>query len=152
MPVSFTTQSYYGVDAFQLVNQEGAVTPVRYRIHPMTGDRHMNPKDAAGKPADFLFDELREELEHGSALFRLMAQIPSDGDLLSDPAATWTEDRRKVELGIISVDSIHKDSDSIQRELKFDPMHLVDGIELTEDSLPISRSALYGIAFDRRNQ
>lgn len=150
VPISFATQSYYGVDTFLLVNDQGEVSSTRYCIHPLAGEQYLNSNDAAEKPADFLFDELRERLALGSVLFRLIAQIPERDDPIDDPAATWPEDRKKVELGIIAVDTIHIDSDSTQRSISFDPTNLVDGIEISGDHLPLDRSALYAIAFDHR--
>jgi len=44
-----------------------------------------------------------------------------------------------------------EDSDAAQRKLIFDPVRLVDGIELSNDPLPTARSAIYGIAYKRRN-
>ena len=38
-----------------------------------------------------------------------------------------------------------------ERRLLFDPARLVDGIELSEDALPLARSAVYAIAYQRRN-
>lgn len=150
VPAGFAAQSYYGVDVFLFVNGDGKATPARYRIQPLAGERYLDSSEAARRSIDFLFDELRECLGRGSALFRLIAQIPDKDDPITDPAATWPEDRQKVELGIIAVDAIHKDSDSIQRTLAFDPANLVDGIEISDDHIPLDRSALYAMAFDRR--
>ena len=47
--------------------------------------------------------------------------------------------------------SMPEDSDAAQRKLIFDPVRLVDGIELSNDPLPTARSAIYGIAYKRRN-
>jgi hypothetical protein len=46
--------------------------------------------------------------------------------------------------------SMPEDSDAAQRKLIFDPVRLVDGIELS-NPLPTARSAIYGIAYKHRN-
>ena len=44
------------------------------------------------------------------------------------------------------------DSDAAQRRLLFDPMRLVDGIELSDDPLVMARSAVYAISYERRKK
>ncbi|MGZ3355477.1 MAG: catalase, partial [Isosphaeraceae bacterium] len=61
------------------------------------------------------------------------------------------EERPQVELGTIAVTSRAADSPASERRLLFDPARLVDGIELSDDPLPLARSALYAIAYRRRN-
>jgi catalase len=43
-----------------------------------------------------------------------------------------------------------RDSDAAQRALAFDPLHLVDGIEATDDPLLEVRSAAYATSRRRR--
>jgi len=39
-----------------------------------------------------------------------------------------------------------------RKGLLFDPMRLVDGIELSDDPLLMARSAVYAISYERRKQ
>jgi catalase len=150
-PVSFATESYYGVNAFRFTSRDGAGRIGRYRIRPEVGEEHLEPADAARRPGDFLFDELAERLAHGVARFRLLVQLADNGDPVEDGTLPWPEERPQVELGSIAVTSRMADSRVAERSLLFDPTRLVDGIELSDDPLLPARSAVYAIAYQRRN-
>jgi len=149
-PASFATESFYGVNAFRFTNREGASRDVRYRIRPEAGETHLNAAEAARRPARFLFDELTARLSRGAFRFRLVVQLAAKGDPVDDGSRSWPEERPQVELGTIEVSSLVADSAAVERRLLFDPARLVDGIELTEDPLPLVRSAIYAIAYRQR--
>lgn len=44
---------------------------------------------------------------------------------------------------MITITSVVPDSTAAERELAFDPTHLIDGIELSDDLLPRLRSMVY---------
>ncbi len=150
-PVSFVKVSYYGVHAFKFINREGASQFARYQIHPAEGEAHLGDAEAAQRPMNFLFDELQERLSHGPAELRLVAQVAGAGDPIDDASISWPADRRQLELGSISLTKLVEDSEAAQRKLIFDPIALVDGIELSNDPLPPARSAIYSISYKRRN-
>jgi catalase len=150
-PASFATESYYGVNAFRFANGEGASRDVRYQVRPEAGEKHLDAVEAARRPGSFLFEELAERLFRGPARFRLLVQLADKGDPVDDGSLPWPEGRRQVELGTIAVSSQVADSAAAERRLLFDPARLVDGIELSEDRLPLARSAVYAIAYRRRN-
>jgi catalase len=150
-PVSFATESYYGVHAFRFINREGASQYARYQIHPAEREAHLGDVEAAQQPMNFLFDELRDRLLHGPAELRLVAQLAEAGDRIDDGSISWPDDRPQLELGSIRVIKPVADSEAAQRKLIFDPVRLVDGIELSDDPLPPARSAIYSISYSRRN-
>ena len=100
---------------------------------------------------NFLFDEIHERLSHGPAVLRLVAQLAGAGDRIDDGSISWPDDRPQLELGSIRVIKQIEDSEAVQRRLIFDPTQLADGIELSNDPLLPARSAIYGIAYKRRN-
>ena len=151
-PKSFATESYYAVNAFRFTNREGSSRFARYQIHPLEGEAHLSAAEAASKPANYLFDELSSRLERGPAKFKLVAQLAAAGDPIQDASVSWPADRPQVALGEITVTKRLADSDALQRKLIFDPIHLVDGIELSGDPLPAARSAIYSISYERRNR
>jgi catalase len=151
-PASFATESYYGVNAFRFTNREGVSHAARYGIRPEVGEEHLDAAEAARRPASFLFEELGERLFRGAARFRLLVQLADEGDPVDDGSLPWPEERRQVELGTIAVTSRLADSAAAERRLLFDPARLVDGIELSEDPLPLARSAVYALAYRRRNK
>lgn len=69
---------------------------------------------------------------------------------MDDATAVWRDDRPTVELGILSVTRRVADNDAAQRALAFDPLHLVDGIEASDDPLLEARSAAYAVSRRRR--
>ena len=150
-PASFATESYYGVNAFRFTNRDGASRNGRYRVRAEASEEHLDAAEAARRPGSFLFDELAERLFRGPARFRLLVQLADKGDPVDDGSLPWPEERRQVELGTIAVFSQVADSAAAERRLLFDPARLVDGIELSEDPLPLARSAVYAIAYRRRN-
>ena len=150
-PASFATEPQYGVNAFRFTNQAGTSRHGRYWILPVAGAVHLDQADAAARPARFLFDELVERLSRGPVEFRLLVQLAADGDPVHDGSLTWPADRPQVELGTVSVTTPVADSVTAERQLIFDPIRLVDGIELSEDPLPLVRSRVYAISYARRN-
>ena len=150
-PASFVKESYYGVHAFRFINREGASQFARYQIHPVEGEAHLGDAEAAQRPINFLFEELVERLSHGPAELRLVAQLAGAEDPIDDASISWPADRPLVGLGSIKVIKLVKDSEAAQRKLIFDPIALVDGIELSTDPLPPARSAIYSVSYKRRN-
>jgi catalase len=150
-PASFVKESYHAVNSFRFIDRDGTSRYGRYHIRPVDGEEHLSTSDATRRPPDFLFQELERRLAKGPAAFRLFLQMPVPGDQTSDGSLPWPEDRPKVELGTIEVTSLVADSKAVERELVFDPTRLTDGIELSDDPMPLARSAIYAISYQRRN-
>ena len=53
-------------------------------------------------------------------------------------------------IGVLSITAKVADNDAAQRALAFDPLHLVDGIEASDDPLLELRSAVYAVSRRRR--
>jgi len=143
VPVSFVTESFYANNAFVFINAKGEKQAGRYQIVPVGGNQYLDDDAAKAKSPNFLRDELGPRLERTPAKFRLLLQLPSPGDRTDDSTMVWPEDRKKIELGVITVQSVVPDSAAAERELAFDPTHLIDGIELSDDPLPRLRSMVY---------
>jgi catalase len=152
VPASFAAESYYGVDAFRFTNRDGAARFGRYRIHPVDGEHYLNAVAVAASPANFLFDELTARLSRGAAGFRLFVQLAEDSDRTNDASIAWPDSRPRIELGTLAITQKVADSEAAQRRLLFDPVRLVDGIELSDDPLPLARSAVYAISYGLRNK
>ena len=141
---------YYGVNAFEFTNSEGKARLGRYRLLPEAGAKFLSADEAAKRPRDFLIDELGERLARGPARFRIVVQLAGAGDKTDDATEVWPDDRPTVELGVLSVTGKVADGDAAQRALAFDPLHLVDGIEASDDPLLDVRSAAYAVSRRRR--
>jgi catalase len=142
-PVSFSTEAFYGNNAFLFINKKDQKQAGRYQILPDAGQQHISDADAKSLSPDFLVDELRTHLAKSPAKFRLMLQLPIAGDPTNDPSIVWPDDRKTIELGTIAVTAVVADSDAAQKALAFDPMRLTDGITMSDDTLPSIRSQVY---------
>jgi catalase len=141
--VSFASESFYANDAFVFVNSKGQKQAGRYQIIPVNGPQYLDDAVAKAKPANFLSEELGLRLAQAPAKFRLLLQLAKPGDQTSDSSAIWPDDRKNVELGIITITSVVPDTTAAERKLAFDPTRLIDGIELSDDPLPLLRSRVY---------
>ena len=149
-PDSFADEEYYGVDAFVFINKAGAKQAVRYQMVP---ERviHLDGADAAKRPRDFLIEELPKRLASGPVTFHLKAQLAAAGDSTKDPAKAWPEDRKVVDLGVLTIDKVVANSLEAQKALLFLPGQLTDGIEASDDPLIDVRTGAYAVSFSRRN-
>jgi len=143
IPVSFSTESFYANNAFTFVNSEGEKQVGRYQIVPVGGGQYLDEVTAKGKTPNFLSEELPVRLATAPFKFRLLLQLHNRDDQTNDGSVVWPDDRRKLELGIITITSVVPDSAAAERGLAFDPTHLIDGIELSDDPLPALRSRVY---------
>jgi catalase len=149
-PDSFADEQYNGLDAFIFVDKAGHRQAVRYMIVP-TKVVHIDPAEAASKAPDFLMAELSERLKQGPVTFRFKAQLAAAGDSTRDPSKPWPDDRKLVELGVLTIDKAVTNSDEAQKKLLFLPGQLTDGIEQSDDPMIDVRNGAYAISFSRRN-
>lgn len=149
-PVSFATQSFFGVNAFKFINANGKTQYGRYRIEPLAG-QHFLDKDAAKKAsANYLVDELPVRLKQSVVKYRISLQIAEDGDSVNDATKVWPETRKIVELGILSLNAIDPNGEQFAKNTMFNPLVLVDGIEPSDDPILLARPAAYAVSYGRR--
>jgi catalase len=149
-PSSFARESYFGITAMHFTNKEGLSRFGRYRIVPEAGMDHLSDSAAAGRSANFLFDELTERVSRGPIAFRVVVQVAASGDIVDDATVHWPEDRIVSDFGRIVLSVPVSDSAAIQKQIIFDPIPRVDGIEPSEDPLLELRAALYLLSGRRR--
>jgi catalase len=103
----------------------------------------------APKPAPSSF--ARESYFGVTAMkFKIMVQIANDGDVVDDATIHWAEDRRVLELGTHTLTAPVADTAREQKQIIFDPIPRVDGIEPSDDPLLELRAAIYLISGRRR--
>ncbi len=152
IPASFGAQAFFSNDAFVFVNKDGVKQAGRYKILPVAGQHNLGAAEAKTKSADFLVQELKTRLKAGPIKFRLIVQLPNEGDPTSDPSLVWPDDRRTIAVGTISITSVVADSNAAERALVFFPTTLTDGIELSDDPFPALRTSVYALSFAHRQQ
>lgn len=151
-PVSFADLSWFGNNAFVFVNAQGVKQPIRYQMIPLETPKYLDSATAAKEPPNYLFTELKQHLAKRPIKLRLLAQLPNAGDQTKDGSSPWPDDRKTVELGIITLSTVAAKSDSLQNALAFNPIFLTDGIQLSDDPLPEVRSAVYALSVLHRHQ
>lgn len=149
-PSSFARETYFGVTAFRFTNADGDTRFGRYRIIPEAGNDHLDKAALAGKGSDFLFDELAERIAKGPITYRVAVQLANAGDVVDDATIHWPADRELLELGTIVLTKPVADNAAEQKQIIFDPIPRVDGIEASADPLLELRAAIYLISGRRR--
>lgn len=148
--LSFATETYFGLNAHKFIDSNGRGTFFRYRVLPQAGESHLDKATAKSQDANFLQNEIRERLKRESVKFRLVAQIGEEGDQTDDVTIQWPEDRKIVELGSITLDAPEENDAMLQRQIIFDPIARVAGIEPSKDPLLEYRAAVYLISGKER--
>jgi catalase len=151
IPDSFADEEYHGIDAFILVSKSGQRQAVRYVIAPEKLV-HITPEEAAKQTPDYLFDDLAKRIARKPLIFHVKAQLAEPGDQTKDASQPWPDDRKVVDLGVLTLTKVVPNSLEAEKKLLFLPTNLTPGIELSDDPLPSVRSAAYGVSFGRRSQ
>jgi catalase len=152
IPASFSTEAFFSNHAFTFVNKSGVKQAGRYQILPVAGRLDLSDAEAKARSVDFLVQDLKTRLTAGPIKFRLAVQIPNAGDPTNDSSLVWPDDRKTIELGTISIASEVADSAGAEQKLVYDPTHLTDGIELSDDPLPALRARIYSLSASHRQQ
>jgi catalase len=149
-PSSFARESYFGVAAMRFTNQQGKSRYGRYRILPAAGNDHLDDAAAKAKSPNYLFDELSQRVAAGPISFRIVVQIAEDGDTVDNATIHWPETRPLQDFGTLALTSIVPDNAAEQKQIIFDPIPRLDGIEPSDDPLLELRAAIYLISGRRR--
>ena len=142
-PSSLARDTYYGVTAFRFTNAAGESKYGRYRIVPEAGNDYLSDSDLAQLRADAHYEELEHRVKQGPIRFKVLVQVAAPGDVTDDATIHWPEDRELVELGTIELTHVLEDSLAQQKQIIFDPIPRVDGIEPSADPLLELRAAIY---------
>jgi catalase len=150
IPVSYGTETFYGVDALRFVNAAAVSRFGRYRIEPVAGDQFLSASAAADIKPDYLRGEMRRRLAAGPVRFRLLVQLAAPEDVVTDATMPWPDDRPVVTLGTLSLTEIVDGTSPEVKTLFFSPMNLVPGITPSADPLLDARTRTYTISYRRR--
>lgn len=82
-------------------------------------------------------------LSQESISFRLCAQIAEEGDVTGDATVHWPDNGRMIGLGTLKLDAVAPDNEKQQRQIIFDTLPRVKGIEPSDDPLLEMRAAAY---------
>jgi len=149
-PSSFARESYFGLTAVRFINKDGVSRYGRYRIVPEAGNDHLDAAAAAAKGPNYLFDELAQRITKEPVKFRVVVQLAEDGDTVDDVTVHWPADRKLLELGSLAFTEPVPDNAHEQKQMIFDPIPRVDGIDASDDPLLELRAAVYLLSGRRR--
>src|SRR5215813_10591883 len=149
-PTSFAREHFFAVNAFKFTNAEGAVRYGRYRILPALGTEYLDDAAAAAKGPNYLFDELSQRLAAGPIKFEIIIQLGEEGDVVDNATIQWPEDRKQLKFGELTLNALAPDNEAEQRQIIFDPIPRVDGIETSGDPLMEPRATVYLLSGRRR--
>jgi catalase len=147
---SFENLDFYGNNAFIFVDAAGNKRAGRYQIIPVAGVVKLDSAAAAKKTPDYMFDDLKRAIAKGPVKYTIFAQLANPGDPTNDGSKVWPDDRKRVELGTISLDKIAPNNAALQKSLAFNPLIITNGISLSDDPLPSLRSAVYALSVAHR--
>lgn len=145
----FETTTFRGLNAFEFTNRSGRSVPVRWMLVPEQEEESQPPSQELPSP-DYLFEALIKAADT-PLQWRLILTIGEPEDQTHDATRLWPEDRRTLEVGTVTINSVHTESPGNARDINFDPLVLPDGITALDDPLLNARSSVYAQSFARRS-
>ncbi len=147
---SFARESYFGLNAMRFINKDGASRYGRFRILPEAGIDHLDAAAAAAKGPNYLFEEIETRIAKEPVKLKVVVQLAEAGDVVDDVTIHWPEGRKLLELGQLSFTELVANEAHEQKNIIFDPIPRVDGIEPSDDPLLELRAAIYLLSGRRR--
>ena len=77
-------------------------------------------------------------------------QVGERGDRTDDPTRPWPKNRRRVNAGRLEIRTLAADQDAGCERRVFDPTHVIDGIECSDDRVLAARRDAYSVSIERR--
>ena len=151
IPTSFARESFFSVSAYKFTNNEGVSKFGRYRIVAPGGDGFLAAGAAAEKDAYFRVDEVQDRIARSAIKMRILVQVAAEGDVVDDATVQWPDGRLVLEFGNLELNGVVPDGEAAQRQIIFDPIPRVDGIESSGDPLLDPRANVY-LASGRRRR
>jgi catalase len=149
-PASYARLRYNALHAYRWLDAEGAGRYVRYSWLPEAGEATISGPEAKQAGPDYLQEELVDRLGREPIRFRLQVQLAGEGDPIADSTAVWPEQREKVVVGTLEITELETGRDTGGDVLVFDPTRITDGIELSDDPIPLFRSQAYSVSVEER--
>lgn len=151
VPASYATTRYFAVHTFYFTNAKGERRPARWTAEPRAGEIGLTEEQKKTLKDDFLEGEMRQRVEKAPAEWDLYLVFPEPGDPLTDAAAAWPEDRKRVQVGRLRVGAVEQAASKGPCDTEmFNPTSLLDGIEPSDDPMLMIRAEAYAVSFSRR--
>jgi catalase len=146
-PYSYAEVSYYPIHAYRWIAPDGTPAWVRYVLRPLDGPDRRPEGEFAGPHR--LTDEIVARLADRPVRYDVRVTVAGPGDDPHDPTSVW-KGERELSAGVVEVTGPVPDPEADGGLVVFDPTHVVDGIELSEDPILRYRGESYGESISRR--
>src|SRR4051812_48458309 len=146
-PVSYATVAYNSIHSFRWTDAGGTARYVRYRWEPEEGEQSLSREEAKERGRDYLQEEI---VARGESAFRLVVVIADESDPVDDPTVAFPDERERVEVGRLVLTGPETEREQGGDILVFDPVRVVDGVELSDDPILRFRSDAYRESVKRR--
>ena len=147
-PLTWATMAFNSLNAYRLVDTDGAGRYVRWRLAPEAGEHSLPVEERATADPDYLMKGIGELLP---VRYRLLAQLAADDDQTTDASKAWPTDREWVDMGVVEVTGPDTERERDSDILVMDPMRLTDGIEPSDDPILHIRTHVYSESVFRRS-
>ena len=151
-PKSFATDTYFAVTAYQFTNASGQTRFGRYRIVPEAGNHYLTQEEVNGLTANYHFEEIAKRIASGPVRFKILVQLAEEQDDTDDATVHWPEERELLEFGTVEMTHTVENDAAEQKQIIFDPIPRVEGIEPSADPLLELRAAIYLLSGRRRRK
>lgn len=147
---SYAEDAYNSLNSFVFTNTAGESHAVRWSLLPAAHPEVLSAVDLAKEAPDFLERDIIQRIKSGPLQWSMVVTVASPGDPTSDPSKAWPPDRRKINVGTLSVQRIEAEPDGPCRDINYDPTVLPPGMSTSDDPFPAARSSAYRRSYDLR--
>lgn len=147
---SYAEEPYNSLDSFIMTNKDGVEHAVRWSLVPEAKAVPISEDELKKRGPNFLEQEITQRVASAPQRWTLVLTVANPGDPTADPTKEWPADRRKVEVGTLSVLKIEPERNGPCRDINFDPTVLPTGITTSDDPFPAARSSAYAKSYDLR--
>jgi len=148
-PASYGAINYFGVNSFKFTNKHNESHFIRYQFIADGGEEILTEAQVAKMSSDYLIDEIPNRISKHPIKFRLYAEIAENGDAIENPSLAWPLSRKKMLLGVLELTKMASNTTEEDKETKFSPNNIPDGIA-TADPMLNFRSKAYPISVKER--
>jgi catalase len=147
---SWADQAYNSLNAFRFIDASGSSHLVRWSMEPTIAPTPVAHAALVAMGGDFLEHDLVRRLADGPLSWHLMVTFGEPGDPSNDATKAWPSDRKRLEVGTLTVQKAEAEAAGPCRDFNYDPTILPTGIVVSDDPLLPARSAAYAKSFDLR--
>jgi catalase len=146
-PRSFAATTFYAVHAYRWLDAEDTGRWVRYTWLPDPSAADAPKPDRSD--AEYLQSEFGRRLETGPVRFTLRVQVAADGENPHDPTSVW-KSKEHLDAGVLEITAPDPARETEGEVVVFDPVRIVDGLELSDDPILRFRPLAYSASVERR--